>query len=426
MKIATVMKSAAVCVLLLAMTSCSHNSASEQLPEVKLSVWRSSEDAELINQIIEEFKAEHAEEAAFFITVSDESVDTCRDTVLSNPRAAADVYTFADDQFDDLWRGGALLEITENTEAIIQANGGENNGACRAAMRDDKLYAYPMTAGNGYFLYYNSAYFTEDDIKSFDRILEISAENGKKFAMDFSSGWYIYSFFKGAGLELEINEDRLSNRCTWNSDNGKYKGTDVAEAMLSIAAHNGFLNCDNTGFLDGVADGSIIAGINGAWNASAVEEKWGENYAAAKLPCYTIAGDSVQMCSFSGYKLVGVNPYSSNSEWAMRLAEKITDEQSQMKRFNMMGECPSNINAAQSDAVQSSPAIAALFEQSEFAYTQSVADTFWNPSYIFGVTIAGGNPDDKPLQYLLDTMVREITAAPVNVLESAETEQLGG
>lgn len=79
-----------------------------------------------------------------------------------------------------------------------------------------------------------------------------------------------------------------------------------------------------------------------------------------------------------------------------------------------------------SDAVQSSPAIAALFEQSEFAYTQSVADTFWNPSYIFGVTIAGGNPDDKPLQYLLDTMVREITAAPVNVLESAETEQLGG
>ncbi|MDE6030581.1 MAG: extracellular solute-binding protein, partial [Oscillospiraceae bacterium] len=375
-------------------------------------VWWGSEDMELISEIVEEFKAEHADEATFQITISDESVDTCRETVLSNPKAAADIFTFADDQLDDLWRGGALLEITENTAAVIEANGGESNGACRASMRDGKLYAYPVTAGNGYFLYYNSSYFTEEDVKSLDRILEISAENGKKATMDFTSGWYIYSFFKGAGLELGLNEDGVSNYCTWNSDSGKYKGTDVAEAMLAIAAHEGFMSADNDTFLKGVKDDSIIAGINGAWNAVAVAEKWGDDYAAVKLPCYTLAGDSVQMCSFSGYKLVGVNTYSSNQEWAMRLAEKITNEQSQMKRFELLGECPSNIKAAQSAEVQSAPAIAALFEQSEYAYTQSVADTFWNPSYIFGITIAGGNPDNKPLQELLDTMVREATAVP--------------
>lgn len=129
------------------------------------------------------------------------------------------------------------------------------------------------------------------------------------------------------------------------------------------------------------------------------------------------------MCSFSGYKLVGVNPYSANSEWAMRLAEKITDGQSQLRRFRTVGECPSNTTAAQSAEVQAAPAIAALFEQSEFAYTQSIAETFWNPAYIFGVTIAGGNPDDKPLQYLLDTMTDEITAVPEKTtVKSSPTE----
>lgn len=423
MRISTVIRCAAAGVLLLAAAACKDSETSEQLSEVKLSVWWASEDMELMGEIVEEFKAEHADEAMFLITISDESAATCKETVLSNPEGAADVYTFVDDQLDDLLRGGALLEITENAGAVIEANGGESNGACRAAMRDGRLYAYPVTAGNGYFLYYNSAYFTEDDIKSLDRILEISAENGKKTAIDYTSGWYTYSFFKGAGLELELSDDGVTNRCTWNARDGEYKGTDVAEAMLAIAAHEGFVNCDNTGFVSGVEDGSIIAGINGAWNASAVEAKWGENYAAAKLPCYTVAGDSVQMCSFSGYKLVGVNPHSANGVWAMRLAEKITDEQSQTRRFGLLGECPSNINAAQSEAVRSSPAVAALFEQSEFAYTQLVADSFWNPSYIFGVTIAGGNPDGKPLQELLDELVSEITAPPKRAAVSDGTQQ---
>ena len=49
--------------------------------------------------------------------------------------------------------------------------------------------------------------------------------------MDFKSGWYLYSFFKGAGLNVEISEDGLTNICDWNTTEGKYKGIDVAEAM---------------------------------------------------------------------------------------------------------------------------------------------------------------------------------------------------
>jgi arabinogalactan oligomer/maltooligosaccharide transport system substrate-binding protein len=116
------------------------------------------------------------------------------------------------------------------------------------------------------------------------------------------------------------------------------------------------------------------------------------------------------MCSFTGYKLVGVNAYTKNAEWAMRFARSMTNEKNQLRRFENTGECPSNINAAANKEVQAAPAVAALAEQSKYGYIQSVAGQFWTPSSIFGVTIAGGNADNKDLQALLDDMVNEITA----------------
>ncbi len=233
--------------------------------------------------------------------------------------------------------------------------------------------------------------------------------------MDFTSGWYIYSFFKGAGLDVSLNEDGLTNSCDWNSADTagvKYKGRDVAEAMLKIAENGGFLNCGDETFVNGAADGSIIAGINGTWNAVNIEEAYGENYAAAKLPEYTIAGDSVQMCSFAGYKLMGVNSATEEPEWSMSLAQWLTNEENQMTLFRLKGEGPSNVKAAASEEVRAAKAIAALGEQSAYGYLQNVGGSYWTPTNVFGTTIAARNPDGTDLQKLLDTMVKGITSLP--------------
>lgn len=382
----------------------------KSLPEVTLSVWCDERNSQWVTELVDRFKEQHADEAVFNITISEESELTCKETVLADPKAAADIYTFADDQFEELWRGGALLEITDNARTVMEDCGGMDSSAVSAALRDGKLYAYPMTAGNGYFLYYNKAYLSEEDVKSLDRILEVAAENDKKVSMDFTSGWYMYSFFKGAGLEVESNEDGTTNRCNWNARDTKYTGVDVAEAMLAIAGNKGFLNCADDEFVKGVTDGTIIAGVNGLWNATKVSDAFGENYAACKLPKYTLAGDQVQMCSFMGYKLVGVNAYTAYPEWSMKLAQWLTGEEAQSGYFKVTGECPANVRAAASPEVQASPAVAAIGEQAQYGYTQSVADTFWNPSYIFGVIIGSGNSDNIELQDLLDKMVEDITA----------------
>lgn len=380
--------------------------------QVVISVWGPGDDQEMLNEMAEAFKKEYAKEADFVITISEESEVTCKETVLINPQGAADVFIFADDQFDTLVNNNTLHEVTYDVDNIINNNGGKDSAAIVAASKDGKLYAYPMTASNGYFLYYNDEYFTSEDVESFDRMLEIAKADSKKVAMDFTSGWYLYSFFKGAGLNVEITEDGKSNICDWNTTKDKYTDLDVAEAMCEIAANDGFLNCGDDDFVKGAKDGSIIAGINGAWNANNMKEAYGEHYAATKLPCYTLDGDLVQMHSFAGYKLVGVNAYTKQEKWAQKFAEWITNEDNQMKRFNEKGDGPSNVNAAASETVRMSPAIAALTAQSKYAHIQRVADSFWMPVYIYGTTIMAGNLDERNLQELLDQMVRDVTALP--------------
>ena len=228
--------------------------------------------------------------------------------------------------------------------------------------------------------------------------------------MLFRSGWYVYSLFGNTGLTVGLNDDGITNYCTWNSTDGALKGTDVAQAMVDMADHAGFVSTDDTGFLQGVQDGTIIAGVNGVWNAVAVQKAWGNHYGAAKLPSYTCAGQQVQMASFSGYKLIGVNAYSKNREWATKLAEWISNEKNQELRFLLRGQGPSNINAAASEEVQKSPAITALLEQSEFSCLQRIGGNFWEPVSAFTAEILAGNPSGEDLQAQLDTMVEGITA----------------
>lgn len=398
----------AICTLMMLLFS----GCGKKKENVTLSVWGAEEDQEMLGEMVDAFKEKYKNEAEFNITICVENEVTCKETVLIDPKKAADIYAFADDQFRSLCQNNALLEVTENVDEIIEANGGKESAAVKSASYDGKIYAYPMTASNGYFLYYNKEYFTEEDVKSLDKMLEIAKKNGKKVAMDFTSGWYLYSFFKGAGLNVEISEDGLTNICDWNTTEGKYKGIDVAEAMCRIVSNTGFLNCGDADFVAGAKDGSIIAGINGAWNAKNMQEAYGDNYAATKLPEYSIAGDSVQMHSFVGYKLVGVNAYTENAKWSQRLAQWITNEENQMIRFERKGDCPSNVNAAASKKVIESPAIAALAAQSEYAHIQRVSDSFWMPVYVYGTTITAGNLDEKSLQILLDQMVKDITALP--------------
>lgn len=376
---------------------------------VDLAVWAAEEDQDMVKTWCDLFAAQYPD-VTFNFSIGVESESTAKDTILTDVEAAADVFSFAGDQLTDLVNAGALQEVSIDMDKIINDAGGMEAGAVQAAVKDGKLYAYPATADNGYFMFYNKEYFTEDDVKSMDTMLAKAADAGKLVSMQYDSGWYNLSFFLGAGFNLAANADG-STTCDWNGTSDKgYKGVDVVQAMLDIAANPGFKSLQDAEFATGVADGSVIAGVNGTWNAELAAATWGDNYAATHLPTFTCAGDQVQMSSVAGYKMFGVNPYSKNVGWAMLLAEYFTDYDQQLERFELRGAGPANAEAAKSEIVMANPAIAALASQSQFAVLDGCeGGNYWTPTETFGAIIANGNPDGTDLQELLDNLVDAVS-----------------
>ena len=368
---------------------------------VALKVWASEEDQDFTQKTIDDFKAKYPE-VTFDITLGAESESTAKDTVLADAEAAADVFAFAHDQINELVNAGALQEVvTSYTYDVKAAN---VSGSVDAATVDGKLYAYPMTADNGYFLFYDKSVIK--DPSSLEAMITDAEAAGKKIAIEFSNAWYLYGFFKAAGLDATLNDDGKTNSCTWNEAGG----TDVAQAIIDAVATGTVVNMDDGTTVTGIADGTVCAAINGIWNAQAAQEAWGDNYAAAKLPTMKIGGVDKQIYSYSGFKLIGVNQHSKQIGWAMLLAEYLTSEEVQMARFEARGLGPANINAASTDAVQADAAVAALAAQAEFSTPQVIGGNFWDPANTLGQILASGNPDGTDLQELLDTAVEGITA----------------
>lgn len=379
-------------------TTSSKNPTPAPKETVTLKVWGSQEDQAMLATMVDGFKTANPDKnyAITFGVVSEADAKT---KVLEDPAAAADVFAFANDQIKDLVNAGALYEITRNKDKITSEN---MAGSVEASTVDGKLYAYPETADNGYFMYYDKSVFSADDVKSLDKMLEVAKAKGKKVFMDVSNGWYIASFFLGAGGTLTIDQNG-NQKCDFNNEDGVKAG----EAIKAFTAHPAFVTGDDA-VLKGGIGGEIAAGVSGTWNAEDIKSILADNYAATKLPTYTAGSEQVQMGSFAGYKLVGINSQTKFPVDAMDLGEWLTNEQNQITRFETRAMGPSNIKAAASDKVKANIALAALAEQNQHATSQKdVLGSYWSPAEAFG-TAMEAKDYSKSIKEMLDIMVSQI------------------
>ena len=374
---------------------------------VELTIWSEPANNDVLNKMIESFKEEYKDEADFEITLVENSGASTRDNLLEDIHNAADIFPFADDQLAAMVAGGAL-EPVANQDAVRAAN---TEGAVEAASINDTIYAYPMTADNGYFLYYDKKYFSDEDVKTLVGILKVAEKENKKFNMQWASGWFLYSFFGNTGLEVGMNDDGVTNYCTWNSKEGNITGVDVAQALLDISKSKGFSSTMDGEVVEKIKSGEVIACVSGVWNEVEIRKAWGDDYGAVKLPTYTVADQQVQMASFNGYKMLGVNYYSKNKDWALKLADWLTNEENQKLRLLERSQGPSNIKAAESEDMKGIPALQAVVDQAEYGTLQRIGNAYWAPTEEFGIKMAQGNPDNTDLQKLIDTLVADITAS---------------
>ena len=176
--------------------------------------------------MIDEFKAANPG-TTYDITLAVVGEPDAKTRYLEDPAAAADVFAFANDQLKDLVAAGALYEITgKYKQEVIKDDGA---GSVGAASIGDKLYAFPMTADNGYFMYYDSSVFTPEDVKSLDKMLAAAQKAGKKVFMDLSNDWYIASFSLCAvgNFAIDDNGEQIG-------DFNNATGIDAGEAIKAF------------------------------------------------------------------------------------------------------------------------------------------------------------------------------------------------
>ncbi len=375
---------------------------------VNLTVWGPQEDQELIKQMCEAFAAANTDKTYTF-TYGVVSEADAQKEVNKDISAAADVFAFASDQTAILVDSGALYRVTKNKDQIVADN---SEASISAASIDGELYGYPYVSDT-YFMYYDKSKLSEEDVKSIEGIMSKDIEGvTTNFAFNTDDGWYQSGFFFGAGCKLFGDDGTDPTQCDFNNDRGYM----VGEYLIDLVANPKYgANFDDSLVKAGFADGTLAAAVSGTWNAGEIQASLGDNYAATKLPEFTLSnGETVQMGSMANFKIMGVNSETKNPLDAMALAEWLTNKDNQKTRFEVRSYAPTNKELANdTETMNSNIAVGALAMQAQYATVQtsiSQCQNFWTPAEAFGQEIIAGTCTKDNLQEKLDAFVESVLA----------------
>ena len=314
--------------------------------------------------------------------------------VVADVASAPDIYCFAQDQMARLVQAAALAGPAGDVAELIKAQ--NDAGSVAAASVAGNLYAYPMTSDNGYYMYYDTSIISEEDAESLEAIIAACEANNVKFRYALENAWYTASFFFATGCH---------SNWTMNEAGEFTSVDDNFNSDLGLIAMKGMEKLAKSSCYDSNADIFTDAGvvITGIWNANAAAEHFGENLGATDLPSFEVDGTSYHLGSYSGNKLMGVKPQSDAKKGAVLslLAQYLTNEECQMKRYELYQWGPSNLNAQASEAVQANESLAALAKQNAYGQPQGqIHGSWWDIAKLLGAD-AKAAADEAALQAAL-------------------------
>ena len=379
--------------------------------EIRLTVWVSEADQAFAKEVAEKFQQANSDKKYRFVfDVQGENETATR--VLNDVESAADVFSFPNDQLTQLVNGDALTRIGGARLETLKAQNTADAVDSATVTRGDteEVYGIPYT-DNTFFLYYDKSVLTAEDVGSIDGILA-KCVGGKKLGFLVSDGWYNSAFYfgKGLGYEVTYDENLGEKKITCNFNNEV--GQKVTQSIWNLVRDSRVkADADDSKLVAGITDGSIVAAFSGVWNRKSIESALGDNFAAAKLPTYTYAdGEQVQLVSFAGYKLMGVNNYSKNKAEALAFADYYTNAESQIRHFETRSYFPTNVDARMDEQVINDAVGKAISAQLQFSKTQkNVPSTFWDPLKGLGnAMLTGAQTGDFNLKNQLDACVAAI------------------
>ncbi len=307
---------------------------------------------------------------------------------------APDIYCFTQEQLARL----VMTDAIAAPEKSIRDNIIAINTECsvKAAAIEGRIYAYPYSADNGYYMYYDKSIISEEDAKSLEKLIAACETNNRKFRFNLEYAWYTASFFFATGCKSEWGMNEAGEFVAIDDDFNSQAGLIAMKGMQKLTKSIAY-DSKNSMFED---TGVIITGI---WDDEAARKHFGENYAVAELPSFTVDGKSYHLGSYSGYKLMGVKPQSDAKKAAVLslLAQYLTGEECQKERFCYFGWGPSSKALLSEYVSQTAPALVALAEQSNYSTPQRmIHGSWWDIAKVLGRDAKEANNENDLIRAL--------------------------
>jgi len=318
-------------------------------------------------------------------------------SMLTDVSAGADIFCFAQDQFARCVQGGALSKLGEAAAKFVKESNIE--GAVKAATSGESIYAYPLTADNGYFMFYDKREITDEShLDDLEALIKDCEDAGKKFAFEMdTSAWYNASFFFGAGCHSEWTTDDKGKFTSVSDDFNSDKGLIAMRGMQRLVKSTSHISESGASVFSAATPAAIL--VSGTWAYNGVKEAIGEeNIGFAKLPHFTVDGESYQLGSYSGNKLLGVKPQTDVKRSAVLnlLAQYLTGEECQKQRVEQFSWGPSNKAVLELPVVKDNEMLSALAAQNAFATPQGqIHGSWWDIAKVLSTDAKDAALDDE-------------------------------
>ena len=372
---------------------------------ITLKVWAPDRAVNIVKQQVEDFKAAYPDKTFKKIDVVAQGEGEAGTMLLNDPEVAADVFGFSSDQTNKLADAHVISRV-KFANYVSEVN---TESTVSAAKVNNKLYAYPETNDNGYYLVYDKSVVSDEQAKTLEGILAACKAKGREFIFDCSDGLYACTFAFTGGVTINGFED--------DDYTQKFADYDEAEAVATLQAFSKlmhdykgtFVSDDCAMIASGFAADTVGAGVDGTWNAAADKNVLGNNFGAAKLPTINVNGQAKQLVPLQGYKYIGVNAYSDYPASAQILALYLSGEKCQRERAAQLGWGPTNKAVQQEAVVKNNPVMNAMIEQEEFAVPMvSVTPTFWYPMGNLGSKLVADNTNPNNVTFFANLLRQTI------------------
>lgn len=337
--------------------------------DIMLKVWCPTEDTAVMRKITDDYRAIHPNVGFDIKNVAEGSVAT---ELQKDQDAAADVFALADDNLKKLVKLDNLLSLGSPTSAMgTEIYSNNIQWTAEAATVEGKVYGFPQTSDNGYFLWYNSEFVKESDVGTMDNLMKAARTAGKKVIFNIVDSWVFSSFFFANGGQISTTGTIPNDKqvCDFANANGQAAANAAAEYVRKYQAliYNDVSNSDIATYM---GNGSACAAISGTWNYEQLKASLGDKIKAVKLPTINIGGVEKQMGSFRSAKVVSIKGNTKHPQEAVDFAKFATSESAQLYRFQQRHVGPSNKAVADRAEVKADFMQKAVLDQDPYAVPQ--------------------------------------------------------